>query len=84
MQKPPEIRRLAGILDRRVLEQDGGDDQELAGKGDNARRAGFNDTHFNFLITRAVPLPQRILRFAWLFSTAKVDIAVAFPAIEIR
>ena len=52
MQKPPEIRRLAGLLDRRVLEQDGGDDQELAGEGDGARRAGFHDTHFNILQNR--------------------------------
>jgi hypothetical protein len=35
----------------RVLEQDGGDDQDLAGKGDKARRAGFDDTHFNFLLS---------------------------------
>ena len=47
MQKPPEIRRLACFLDRRVLEQDGGDDQELAGQGDDARHSGFHDTHFN-------------------------------------
>jgi hypothetical protein len=31
------------------LKQDGGDDQDLAGKGDDARHAGLNDTHFNFL-----------------------------------
>jgi hypothetical protein len=60
MQKPPEIRRLAEILDRRVLEQDGGDDQDLAGNGDDARRAGFDDTHFNFLIngSRFAPATQ--------------------------
>jgi len=52
MQKPPEIRRLAIFLDRRVLEQDGGDDQELAGKGDDARHAGFNDTHFKLPFKR--------------------------------
>jgi hypothetical protein len=39
------------ILDRPVLEQDGGDDQELAGKGDDARHSGFHDTHFNFLLS---------------------------------
>ncbi|HEU0135210.1 MAG TPA: hypothetical protein VFR28_10330 [Allosphingosinicella sp.] len=50
MQKPPEIRRLAWLLDRRVLDEDGGDDQELAGKGDDARHSGFDDTHFNFLL----------------------------------
>lgn len=52
MQKPPEVRRLAGFLDRLVLEQDGGDDQDLAGKGDDARHSGFDDTHFNILISR--------------------------------
>jgi hypothetical protein len=49
MQKPPET---SGGSQRsswsRVLDQDGGDDQDLAGNGDNACHAGFNDTHFNF------------------------------------
>ena len=52
MQKPPEFRRLAEFLDRRVLEQDGGDDQELAGEGDDARHAGFDDTHFQLPFKR--------------------------------
>jgi hypothetical protein len=33
------------------LHQDGGDDQELAGKGDDARHSGFDDAHLNFLST---------------------------------
>ena len=37
------------ILGSAVLEQDGGEDQDLAGDGDKARHAGFHDTHFNFL-----------------------------------
>jgi hypothetical protein len=39
-------RRLAENLIGASLEQDGGNDQELAGKGDDARRTGFHDTHF--------------------------------------
>ena len=49
MQKPPEIRRLAGILVRRVLQEDGRDDQDLGGDGNDAGRRRFDDTHFNFL-----------------------------------
>ena len=74
MQKPPEIRRLAEILGRRVLEQDGGDDQDLAGKGDDARRAGLNDTHLIYLKKESTSLPQHLWGGASIFSTAKVDI----------
>jgi hypothetical protein len=41
----------------RILEQDGGDDQELAGQGDDARHAGFDDTHFNFLLNESRSAP---------------------------
>ena len=60
MQKPPEIRRPALLLDRRVLDEDGGDDQELAGEGDDARHAGFHDTHFNFLLRRERPSSRSV------------------------
>ena len=80
MQKPPEIRRLAEFLDRRVLDKDGGDDQELAGKGDDARGQGFDDTHQTSFQMEAVSLPGRMWEGARPFSTAKVDIADAFPA----
>lgn len=50
MRKPPEIRRPCMVPHRPFLDKDGGDDQELAGDGDDARRRGFHDTHFNFLL----------------------------------
>lgn len=59
MQKPPEIpaaRRVSSI--GASLEEDGGDDQELAGEGDDARDAGFNDTHSTSFQPGAVLLPQ--------------------------
>jgi hypothetical protein len=61
MQKPPEIRRLALLRDRRVLDEDGGDDQELTGKGDDARHSGFHDTHFNFLLSESHSAPATLL-----------------------
>ncbi|HEX8126484.1 MAG TPA: hypothetical protein VF548_12960 [Allosphingosinicella sp.] len=61
MQKPPEFRRPALLLDRRVLDEDGGDDQELTGKGDDARHSGFHDTHFNFLLSESDPAPATLM-----------------------
>ena len=49
------------LLDRRVLDEDCGDDQELTGKGDDARHSGFHDTHFNFLLSESDPAPTTLL-----------------------
>ncbi|HYW17386.1 MAG TPA: hypothetical protein VE891_14700 [Allosphingosinicella sp.] len=50
------------ILYLRVLEKDGGEDQDLAGDGDDARRAGFHDTHFNFLMNESLSAPAALYR----------------------
>jgi hypothetical protein len=62
MQKPPEIRRLAGIRCRSVLlEEDGRGDQDLGGNGNEAdgRHLGDAHGHAPYSHAAAVPAPQR-------------------------